>query len=199
MLLFTARIAAASIPVAFALLTTSCSLFGDDNHSSTHADEPVITGEPAAFTEDDMNFANNAIACLQQALEMVQQPANHSGNPQIVTFAGENASSLQSDMQILKALRAQWHGGQDEAGTSDPGGASHGALDDATISKLDTLHGKAFDALWLNSMINLDQAVIRLSDVEISTGKNADAVITAEQITQTTQMDVARLKQMAPR
>lgn len=194
MLSFTVRIVATSTAVAVALFTASCS-----SHSSRHADEPVIGGEPATNNADDVSFANHVIPCQQQGLEMDQLATDHADNPQIAAFAGKNASTLQSDMQVLKALRAQWHGDKDDAGTSDAAGESHGAIDDGTITKLDSLRGKAFDVLWLNSMISLDQAVVRLANVEISTGKNPDAIGSARNLTESMPIDIGHLQQMLSR
>jgi uncharacterized protein (DUF305 family) len=196
---FTARVAAALVTTAITLLSSSCghSPAGGPAHTSTHADEPVITGEPAAYNADDFAFANNMIPADQQAIEMSQRVPDHSSNSQLVALATQDASARQSDVLILKALRAQWRGGQDDQTGGDGAGVTpKPPIDAATIAKLDTLHGNAFDTLWLKSMISLDQGSIEMATTEISKGKNADAIGLAKQIIAAMQADSAQMQKL---
>jgi uncharacterized protein (DUF305 family) len=192
------RVAGATIVAAVTLFTSSCgSGSKSDNHSTTKLDEPVINGEPAGYNSDDMDFSNHVIPCQQQELEIEAQAAERASNPQVTAFAIKDASTLQTDMQILKALLAQWYGGQDDpSGNNSPPAPMHGAIDDATMAKFDSVQGKPFDALFLTTMIQLNDAIIRLATTETSKGKNIDAINTAKQIITSTQADTHQLQQM---
>jgi uncharacterized protein (DUF305 family) len=196
---FTTRIAGAVVAAVLAMFPLSCSSSpgGSPAHSSAHLDEPVITGDPAAYNTDDIAFANNMIPSQQQGINMSQLVPAHSSSPQVMAFANASGSALQSDIQVLKALRVQWReGGDGQTEGANPGVTPRAVIDDATIAKLDSLHGNAFDKLWLKSMISLDQAKIAMADAEISKGKNLDAVGLARQIVKAMQADTAQLQQM---
>ena len=196
---FTTRLAAALVAAVIALLLSSCSgsPAGSSAHTSTHLDEPVITGEPAAYNTDDVAFASNMIPFEQQGINIAQRVPDHSNNAQVVAFAAKSASARQTDLQVLRALRAQWKEGQDgQTGGGNPSVAPRGVIDDATIAKLNLLHGNAFDAQWLKSMVSLDQAEIATANAEISKGKNADAVDLANQIVKARQADTGQMQQM---
>ena len=196
---FTERVAAALVTAAIALLSSSCggSPAGGPAHTSPHAAEPVITGEPAAYNADDFAFANNMVPSERQAIEMLQRVPDHSGNSQVVALAAQDAAARRSDILVLEALRAQWRGGQDDQ--TDVGTSSvtpKAPIDDATIAKLDSLHGNAFDTLWLKSMISLDQRTIEMANTESSKGENADAVRLAKQIIQAMQADAGQMQKL---
>jgi uncharacterized protein (DUF305 family) len=194
---FAARVAAALVAIAFLLSSCSSSPAGSSAHTSTRIDEPVITGEPAAFNTDDVAFANSMIPSEKQGIDISQRVPDHSNNPQIVAVAAKNASTRQTDIQILKALRAQWgEGPEDQTKGGNPGATPRGVIDDTTIANLDSLRGNAFDTLWLKSMISLDQGAIEMANAEISKGKNVDAVALAKQIINTTQADMDQMQQL---
>jgi uncharacterized protein (DUF305 family) len=196
---FALRVAAALVASATALLMSSCSSSpaGSSAHTSTRIDEPVITGEPAAFNTDDVAFASSMLPSEKQVIDISQRVPDHSNNPQIVAVAAKNASTRQTDIQFLKALRAQWgEGPDDKTKGGNPGATPGGVIDDATIAKLDSLRGNAFDTLWLKSMISLDQGAIEMANAEISKGKNVDAVTLAKQIVKAAQADRDQMQQL---
>jgi uncharacterized protein (DUF305 family) len=58
------------------------------------------------------------------------------------------------------------------------------------------LHGKEFDAPWLESMINLDQGEIEMANAEVANGKNPDAIGLAKQIVKARQAEIGQMQQM---
>ena len=67
----TRRVAAVLAAATAALFLSSCSSPASDGHTGhEHADEPVITGQPAGYNADDVAFATNMIPHHQQAVEM---------------------------------------------------------------------------------------------------------------------------------
>jgi uncharacterized protein (DUF305 family) len=69
-------------------------------------------------------------------------------------------------------------------------------VDQATLAQLNSLHGGGFDALWLQSMIGLDQGAVELANAEVSKGNNVDAVDLARQIASARQADIGQMRQL---
>jgi len=162
----------------------------DGDVHRTHLEEPVITGEPSAYSVDDVGFANKMILREEQAIEMSRLVPVRSNTSELVTFAGASVAALQPDLQVLKALRAQWNQDQDnQAQDSRPGVTT-------SVAKLQSLRGKEFDTRWLQAMISLDQDAIKLASAEIIDGKNADAIVLAKQIVQTRQAEIGQMHRM---
>lgn len=192
------RFAAAVAACATALLLSSCGSSPSNKHANPGSDEkPVITGEPAGSNATDVTFANNVTTLEEQGAKASRLVPEHSNDSGIVTFAAKTAAALQIDTEVLKALRAQWKGDQDNPTTAGgPSPAASGTIDDYTLAKLDSLHGPDFDTLWLKSMIGLDQGAIQMSNAEVAGGKNVDAVSLAKQIVKARQAELNQMQDM---
>jgi uncharacterized protein (DUF305 family) len=192
----TAKIAAGLAACFTALFLSACSKPSDNHAHPTHSDDkPVITGEPAAFNTADVAFANDMTPHEEQGIKMSLLAPDHSTNSDLVAFAAKTGAALQVDADVLKALGAQWK----EGGDHQPGGSAattRPPIDNSIITKLDSLHGPAFDAPWLDSMINLDQRSIEMANGEIANGKNPDALDLAKQIVKARQAEIAQMQQM---
>jgi uncharacterized protein (DUF305 family) len=162
------------------------------------ADEkPLITGEPAANNTADVAFANNMTAHEEQGISMSRLVPDRSGNSDLVNFAAKTAAALEVDTQVLKALRAQWKGGQDnKPGDVGPGSTPGGTIDNGTVADLKSLRGPEFDTLWLKSMIGLDQGAIDVANTEVTNGKNVDAISLAKQIVKARQAEIDQMQQL---
>lgn len=193
----TVRIAA-GLAAACAVLISSCAGSHSGQSHPNNDDKPVITGEPAAYNNADVTFANNLTAREEQGLKITGMATDHSDNSDLVAFATKTAAAFQVDTQVLKALRAQWkEGGSNPTGDGAVGPATGPAIDDATITKLQSLHGAEFDSLWLGSMISLDQGAIEIANTEVANGKHPDAVSLAKQIVTARQAEIGQLHQMS--
>lgn len=193
------RFAAALGAGATALLLSCGCNSPSHNHANPLSDEqkPVITGEPAAFNATDVAFANNMTALGEQGTKAARLVADHSNDTGIITFAATIGTALEVDTQVMKALRAQWKGGQDTQTTAGaPTLTASGRIDDVTLAKLDSLRGAAFDTLWLKSMVGLDQGAIQVAHDEIANGKNVDAVSLAKQSVQARQAEINQMQDM---
>jgi uncharacterized protein (DUF305 family) len=155
-----------------------------------------VTGEPAGHNDHDISFGASMIAYDQQGTDISDLVPDRSVNPKVVAFAAKSTAALRTDITTLRALIVQWD--QDEG--SIPGGgqgmAIQGLVDPATFAKLQSLRGKGFDSLWLQSMIGLDQRAIEISRTEIAGGQNVDFISLARQILDARQAEVRLLNQM---
>lgn len=197
--LLTTRFTTAVAVFATALLLSSCGNTPSNNHASgPHSDEkPVITGEPAAYNTIDISFADNMTALEDQGTTLSRQVPDHSNDSAIIAFADKTGTALQLDTQVLKALRAQWKEGQDsQPAAGGPSLTASGTIDNDTLAKLGSMHGSAFDTLWLKSMIGLNQGAIELANAEVASGKNVDAVSLAKQISKARQAEITQMQGM---
>jgi uncharacterized protein (DUF305 family) len=195
----TARVAAVLVALAAALFLSSCHHHRPDDqaHARHLEDEPLITDEPVGHSTEDLAFATNIIANQEQSFRMSQPVPDHTDNSALVEFATTSAAVLQQDTQTWKALRVQWQeGGGKETGSANTEATLKGMIDNATLAKLDSLHGSEFDTLWLRSMINHDRGAIEMANTEVAKGSNEDAIRLAKQIVEARQADIGRMRQL---
>jgi uncharacterized protein (DUF305 family) len=189
-------VAVLAIPTA--LLLSSCHATVADGNVThpAQSDEPHISGEPAGHNDHDISFGGSMIAYDQQGTDMAALVPARSVNPAVVTFAAKSATALRSDIATLRALIVQW----DQDQRSIPGGgqamAIEGMVDPATFAKLESLRGRDFDSLWLQSMISLDQGAIEISRTELAGGENVDFIGLARRIPDARQGEIGQLNHM---
>jgi uncharacterized protein (DUF305 family) len=189
-------VAVLAIPAA--LLSSSChGTVADGNVTHpAQSDEPRISGEPAGHNHHDISFGDSMIAYDQQGTDMSGLVPDRSVNPKVVAFAARSAAALRTDLATLRALIVQWDQGQGSMPGGGQGMAIKGMVDPATFAKLESLRGKGFDSLWLQSMISLDQGAIEISRAELAGGQNVDFIAVARRILDVRQGETGLLKQM---
>jgi uncharacterized protein (DUF305 family) len=192
------RIAAVVAAVAAALFLSSCtSPASDANTDRQRTDEPVITGEPAGFNADDVAFATNMIPHHQQAVEMSALVPDRSTNPELIELAKKISAAQQPEVEIMKVFLVQWKENPDTGSAhGGHGGTMAGMVDEATMTRLESLNGAEFDTLWLESMISHHQGAIEMAKAEIANGENVDAKGLAQTIIDTQQAEIGQMKQM---
>jgi uncharacterized protein (DUF305 family) len=198
---------AAVVPTA--LLLSSCSSPASDVHAShpagTESSAPVVAGQPAGFNAADVAFVTDMIPHHQQAVVMSKLAPDHSNNPAVIKLAADISAAQGPEIETMKVFLVQWkEGGSDSGdGTDGPQGHGdmgatpmHGMVDQATMTKLETLNGAEFDQLWLNSMIGHHEGAIEMANTEIANGANTDAKQLAQEIVTGQQAEIVQMKQM---
>jgi uncharacterized protein (DUF305 family) len=191
------RAVAVLCALAAALFLSSCS--GSETHEN-HAtsDAPAITGEPAAFDQEDVAFATNMIPHHQQAIDLATLASERSTNEEVRTLASQIAAAQQPEINALRVFLVQWNENPED-GTGHGGeghNEMHGMIDDATMTKLRSLSGAEFDTLWLQSMIGHHEGAIEMAKAEIADGTNVDIKRMAQTIIDTQQAEVDQMNQM---
>jgi uncharacterized protein (DUF305 family) len=192
------RVGAVVAAVAAALFLSSCnSPASDERADHQSSDEPVITGAPAGFNADDVAFATNMIPHHQQAVELSALVPDRSTNPELIELAKQISAAQQPEIETMKVLLVQWKENPDaSSGHGGHGGTMQGMVDEATMTKLESLNGTEFDTLWLESMISHHQGAIEMAKAEIANGENVDAKGLAQTISDTQQAEIGQMKQM---
>jgi uncharacterized protein (DUF305 family) len=187
--------------LAAALFLSSCTSpatnepAGHDQGAAT----PSSATQPAAFNDADVAFATNMIPHHQQAVEMSAMVPDRSTNPAVVKLAADISAAQGPEIETMKAFLVQWNaGGSDHQGHGDMAGGMHmdGMVDQAAMTKLESLKGPEFDTLWLQSMIGHHEGAIKMAQAELAGGANADAKTLAGQIVTGQQAEIVTMKQM---
>ena len=156
-----------------------------------------MVGQPEGYNANDVAFANDMVTHHQQGIEMSALVPDHSGNPDVVTFAAKSASVLQSDIAVARVLLVQWNENPDaKTGNSAHATPLKGMADQATITRLNSLRGTEFDRVWLRCMIRRDEGAIEMANAEIAEGRNADAIGIAKHVVETRRAEIIQMKQM---
>lgn len=206
MSLITARVAAALVAIATGFTIAACSTAVDSNQGGQVGpgipETPVITGEPASYNAEDVSFATNMITHHKQAIELSELVPERTTNPELAALASQIAAVQQPEINIMNVFLVQWKenpeagAGPSEEDHSDHGSAMPGMVDDATITKLESLRGKEFDTLWLQSMISHHRGAVDMANAEIANGANIDAVAMAKTIAATQESEIEQMQQM---
>lgn len=201
MSLRTTRLAAVFIAIFAALFLTSCS--GSSDHTETHqADEPVGTAQPPGFNADDHAFATNMIPHHEQAIELAAMVPDRSTNADVIALAAKISAEQEPEIKALRVFLVQWDenpdddASQGEHGAHGGHGAMAGMVDEATMTKLQSLRGTEFDTLWLQSMVSHHQGAIEMAKAEVANGQNEDVKRMAQTMIDTQQAEIAQMNQM---
>ena len=195
-----ARLIAILAALAAALFLSACTNPAPDGHTDhEHAEEPVVTAQPAGYNSDDIAFATNMIPHHQQAVEMSALVPDRSTNPETGQAGSSDIAAAQGpEIETMKVFLVQWKENPDTNTGSGHGGhgGMQGMVDDATMARLASLNGTEFDRLWLESMIAHHQGAIEMAKAEIANGENVDAKSLANNIITTQQAEIGQMKQM---
>jgi uncharacterized protein (DUF305 family) len=194
----TVRVAAVLAALAAALFLSSCGGSSSDGRGDhTKTDEPVITGQPAGFNADDVAFATNMIPHHQQAVDLSAMVPDRSTNAELIALAQQISSAQQPEINVMKVFLVQWNENPNtNSGHSGHGSPMQGMVDEATMTKLESLNGAEFDKLWLESMISHHQGAIEMAKAEVANGDNVDAKALAKNIVTTQEAEIGQMKQM---
>jgi uncharacterized protein (DUF305 family) len=201
------RIAAVLVAFFAALLLASCSGSGSGSQEHTGAhptEESAGTAQPPGFNADDHAFATNMIPHHQQAIELSALAPERSTDPELIALAAKISAEQEPEIKALRVFLVQWdENPDDDASQDEPGHGEHGGhgamagmVDDATMTRLQSLRGTEFDTLWLQSMISHHQGAIEMAKAEVANGQNEDVKRMAQTMIDAQQAEITQMKQM---
>jgi uncharacterized protein (DUF305 family) len=197
----TARIAAVVGAMAAALFLSSCSSQAGnstDSHTDHATDTSVTTEHPAGFNADDLAFATNMIPHHEQAVELSAMVPDHSTDAEVIALANQISAEQQPEINALRVFLVQWNENPQDntAGGHETHGAMEGMVDQATMTKLQSLKGAEFDTLWLQSMIGHHEGAVAMAKAEVAKGQNVDTKHMAQTMIDAQQAEIDQMKQM---
>jgi uncharacterized protein (DUF305 family) len=148
---------------------------------------------PIQHNAADVTFAQNMIPHHQQALEMAAMVPSHTANRNVIVMAKHISADQRSGIDALHQLLEQWGEptGRDHDGHGGMG--MDGMVDAATMNKLPSLNGDAFDELWLRSMIRHHKGAVTMATTEMTNGEDPTAVKMAKMIVDWQQIEIGRM------
>jgi uncharacterized protein (DUF305 family) len=141
----------------------------------------------------------------RQAVEMAAMVPSRTTNPDVRMMATHISWDQQAEIRTMTGLLAHWgaptamdhdeHGGMSGMpGMAD--GVMPGMVDGATMTRIQSLSGPAFDELWLTSMIEHHQGAVTMAHTEIADGQSQDAKKLAEMIITAQQREIAQMSNL---
>lgn len=184
------RAALAATTVTAALVLAAC---GGDDHPDT------ASGTHDAHNSQDVSFAQGMIPHHQQALEMAELAADRAASAQVKDLAARIEKAQDPEIKTMSGWLKAWGEdvpsadapGMDHSGHSGGSGGSDasgmpGMMDEDDMAELSKASGKAFDALFLNLMVEHHEGAVDMAEEEKAKGEYrpatelADDVITAQ-------------------
>jgi uncharacterized protein (DUF305 family) len=205
----------AAVPTA--VLLSACTGPASDEHTDhqhgSETSQSSAAGHPAAFNDQDVDFATNMIPHHQQAVEMAAMVPDRSTDPAVLKLAADISAAQGPEIETLKVFLVQWKEGSDTPqdnptatsqspdphqghGGMDPSMNMQGMVDAAAIANLASLKGPEFDKAWMQAMIAHHEGAIQMANAEIAGGTNVDAKRLAQQIVTAQQGEITQMKQM---
>lgn len=191
---------AALLAALFLSSCTSTEQQSDGHTDHTHSEAAGDNAQPgqAPHNADDVTFARDMMPHHKQALQLVDLARDRSSDPALLELGNAIAAAQGPEMEQLSGMLRSW--GQDpEAGMSHEGhdmAAMPGMVDDATMKRLESLSGREFDTLWLESMISHHQGAVEMAKAEIANGDNPEAKALAQHIIEGQEAEIAQMKKM---
>ena len=164
--------------------------------SSCGESSPTPAAQAPKHNGADVTFAQKMIPHHQQALDMAAMVPSRTTNRELIIMAKHIALDQQAQIDTLQGLLQQWGEPAAPAHTGHDGMGMDGMVDAATMDKLPTFTGAAFDDLWLRSMITHHQGAVAMAEPEIAQGENPTAVKMAKIIVDWQQLEIGRMHAM---
>ena len=187
--------------IATALFLSSCTssaeTSGDGHTDHEHGSESSAAASPADNNAADVTFVTGMIPHHQQAVEMSALVPQRSTDPAVIKLASDISAAQGPEIETMKVFLVQWNAGEDTDHDAHQGGMDmQGMVDDATMTRLQSLNGAEFDKLWLQSMVGHHEGAVTMANTEIANGANPDAKVLAQQIVTAQQAEIGQMKQM---
>lgn len=187
----TARLLA-TVLTAGALALTGCSSGSEDRGSSASADD--------AFNDADIAFAQGMIPHHEQAIEMSRLAEDRAADPRVADLAARIEAAQAPELDTLTGWLEEWgaepaedggHGGGMEHGTG-----STGMMGEEEMDAVTSADGAAFDALFLEQMIEHHTGAVAMAETEVSDGEFPAALEMAESIRTTQNEEIAEMEEL---
>jgi uncharacterized protein (DUF305 family) len=122
---------------------------------------------------------------------------DRSTHSDLIALANQITPAQEPELKTVRVYLVQWYENpEDSTGGHQGHGAMAGMVDEATMTKLQTLSGAEFDTLWLKSMISHHEGAIEMAKAEVTNGENVDAKNMAQHMIDSQQAEITQMNQM---
>jgi len=188
-----ARVAGAAVGVALAVAVAGCASGGSGSGGGSGAAAKASAGASASAgprNDVDLAFADTMIPHGVQALASTQLAAQRATTPQLKQLANTINATQVPQIETLSALLTAW--GQPVP--TVPPGDEGVAITPADLARLAGASGKAFDQMWLTSMIHHQQIALAVAQTEVKKGSNPQVKAMAQKILEERQAQVTTMQ-----
>jgi uncharacterized protein (DUF305 family) len=145
----------------------------------------------AVFNKADVSFATDMSAHHQQAVEMSQMLLDKSAiDARVVTLAQAIKAAQGPEIKQMKSWLSDWGQKSDSMSGMDMSGT---LMSDADMNALKSSTGLAASKLFLTQMTVHHKSALVMAKTEVDSGKNADAVTLAKNITSTQTAEITKM------
>lgn len=164
---------------------------GGMNHDSSPAPSSA-TANAGAFNHSDVAFAAGMVPHHKQAVAMADTILSKDGiNPKVIDLAKRIKAAQDPEITEMTAWLKTW--GASMGSMSGMSGMGSGMMSDGDMAALDTAAGTEASTLFLKQMTTHHQGAIMMAKMEVSNGKNADAITLATAIVTGQSAEIAEM------
>ncbi len=180
------RLVAAAAAFSLAASLAACADGAGADPRSTVVQTSSAATTTTEHDDADVTFAQMMIVHHEGAIEMAELAAATASTPQVRALAARIAAAQGPQIDRMKRWLDGWgepqpadveHGGMDHGGMSMDGMDQAGAMSD-----LRGLSGTEFDRRFLELMTAHHQGAVTMSEEELASGRNAEALALARSI-----------------
>jgi uncharacterized protein (DUF305 family) len=184
-----------SVLFASALVLSACG--GDDADSG--ADNGATSPEGSEFNDADVSFAQGMIPHHEQAVEMAGLALTNAGSEEVRDLAEQIKAAQDPEIETMTAWLEDW---DQDAPSGDMEDMDHdmegmeGMMSEDEMGDLAAAEGSAFDAMFLEMMIEHHEGAVTMGEVQRADGQNTDARELAEEIIDTQQEEIDEMESL---
>lgn len=185
----------ALLAVPFAAVSCGGSHSGMDMGGSGPANE-IPAG--ALYNAADVEFVQGMIIHHRQAVQMADMAFTNSTNPAVLELAQEIKSGQELELSQMEGWLVEW--GQPIPGPAEShDGMDHGGMpmdgmvSDERMAEMAQADGPAFDALFLESMIEHHQGAVDMAEYVLANGLYPPLADLADEIIRVQESEIAEM------
>jgi uncharacterized protein (DUF305 family) len=187
-------------------LTTLLAACGDSTEPAGGGSTTTATGaEQAAqeHNEADTMFAQMMIVHHEGAVEMAQLAQEQAVTPEVQELAGQIEQAQGPEIELMQSWLQQW--GEPAASDGDMAGMDHGDMggmemdgmsQQDAMAELQGLSGEAFDARFLELMIEHHRGAVTMAQTALDEGQHPDVQELAEKVVTDQEAEIEQMEQL---
>lgn len=187
--------------LAVALVTTAAACSNDDgttgNSGATTTRGQTATAElPDDVNDADVAFVQGMVPHHEQAIQMSELVIANGDDPTVIALAEQINAAQGPEIDQMNTWLDDWD--IDPAGSDGMDGmdGANGMMSDDEMDMMSEAMGADLDRMFLETMIRHHQGVIRMAEVELEEGSNADVLALAQGIIDGQQAEIDQMQSM---
>lgn len=152
----------------------------------------------------DVAFAQGMIPHHRQAVEMAEQAASRTENPEVLDLAARIGAAQGPEIAIMTGWLQEWGAEVPEPGAMDgmsgmdgmDRGGMGGMMTPEEMTQLGQASGAAFDRMFLEMMSEHHRGAVEMAQVELDDGSDPEAMQLAQNIVDTQQAEITEMEEL---